>query len=211
MTGVGPVIAWRRASARNLRRSFTVPLALGFVTGVVDLRRRVAQLLRRRVLLARELRARDHLHGVLSRHARAPGAHGRAGAARAREPGRQEPPPLRRLRHPRRDRDGLHRDRGVVRLPSRGAGDDPARATRCRSAPSRSPTRTSASRTAPHYSSMLAEIEVQKNGTLGRDDVPGEALLQEAAAADDRGRACAARSSRISTSCSAATTTSRGS
>jgi len=35
MTGVGPVIAWRRASARNLRRSFIVPLALGFVTGVV--------------------------------------------------------------------------------------------------------------------------------------------------------------------------------
>jgi len=35
MTGVGPVIAWRRASARNLRRSFTVPLALGFVTGIV--------------------------------------------------------------------------------------------------------------------------------------------------------------------------------
>lgn len=35
MTGVGPVIAWRRASARNLRRSFTVPLALGFATGVL--------------------------------------------------------------------------------------------------------------------------------------------------------------------------------
>ncbi len=35
MTGVGPVIAWRRASARNLRRSFTVPLALGFVVGVL--------------------------------------------------------------------------------------------------------------------------------------------------------------------------------
>ncbi|MEO6030090.1 MAG: heme lyase CcmF/NrfE family subunit, partial [Candidatus Binatia bacterium] len=35
MTGIGPVIAWRRASARNLRRSFTVPLLLGFVTGVV--------------------------------------------------------------------------------------------------------------------------------------------------------------------------------
>ena len=35
MTGVGPVIAWRRASARNLRRSFAVPLMLGFVTGVV--------------------------------------------------------------------------------------------------------------------------------------------------------------------------------
>ena len=34
MTGVGPVIAWRRASARNLRRSFVTPLAVGFVTGV---------------------------------------------------------------------------------------------------------------------------------------------------------------------------------
>jgi cytochrome c-type biogenesis protein CcmF len=35
MTGVGPVIAWRRASARNLRRSFAWPLGLGFATGVV--------------------------------------------------------------------------------------------------------------------------------------------------------------------------------
>ena len=33
LTGVGPVIAWRRASARNLRKNFTVPLALGLVTG----------------------------------------------------------------------------------------------------------------------------------------------------------------------------------
>jgi cytochrome c-type biogenesis protein CcmF len=35
MTGVGPVIAWRRASARNLRRSFVLPLGLGLLTGVV--------------------------------------------------------------------------------------------------------------------------------------------------------------------------------
>jgi cytochrome c-type biogenesis protein CcmF len=35
MTGVGPVIAWRRASARNLRRAFVAPLAVGFVTGIV--------------------------------------------------------------------------------------------------------------------------------------------------------------------------------
>jgi cytochrome c-type biogenesis protein CcmF len=33
MTGVGPVIAWRRASARNLRRNFALPLAIGFVAG----------------------------------------------------------------------------------------------------------------------------------------------------------------------------------
>ena len=35
MTGVGPVIAWRRASARNLRRSFAAPVAIGFATGLV--------------------------------------------------------------------------------------------------------------------------------------------------------------------------------
>jgi cytochrome c-type biogenesis protein CcmF len=34
MTGVGPVIAWRRASARNLRRAFIVPLAIGFAAGL---------------------------------------------------------------------------------------------------------------------------------------------------------------------------------
>ena len=33
LTGVGPVIAWRRASARNLQKNFLIPLALGFVTG----------------------------------------------------------------------------------------------------------------------------------------------------------------------------------
>src|SRR6185369_13998356 len=35
MTGVGPVIAWRRASARNLRRAFVVPLGVGFAAGIV--------------------------------------------------------------------------------------------------------------------------------------------------------------------------------
>ncbi len=34
MTGVGPVIAWRRASARNLRRNFAVPALVGVVTGL---------------------------------------------------------------------------------------------------------------------------------------------------------------------------------
>jgi cytochrome c-type biogenesis protein CcmF len=35
LTGVGPVIAWRRASAKNLRRSFLVPTGLGLVGGVI--------------------------------------------------------------------------------------------------------------------------------------------------------------------------------
>ncbi len=34
LTGVGPVIAWRRASARNLQKNFLIPLGLGFITGL---------------------------------------------------------------------------------------------------------------------------------------------------------------------------------
>jgi cytochrome c-type biogenesis protein CcmF len=34
LTGIGPLIAWRRASKANLRRQFTVPLAAGIVAGV---------------------------------------------------------------------------------------------------------------------------------------------------------------------------------
>jgi cytochrome c-type biogenesis protein CcmF len=35
LTGIGPLIAWRKASARNLRRQFIVPVATGVLTGVV--------------------------------------------------------------------------------------------------------------------------------------------------------------------------------
>ena len=34
LTGVGPVIAWRRATARNLQRNFLIPGAIGFLTGI---------------------------------------------------------------------------------------------------------------------------------------------------------------------------------
>ena len=35
LTGIGPLIAWRKASARNLRRQFIAPVATGVLTGVV--------------------------------------------------------------------------------------------------------------------------------------------------------------------------------
>lgn len=35
LTGVGPVIAWRRASVQSLRRNFTVPLLSGVLTGAL--------------------------------------------------------------------------------------------------------------------------------------------------------------------------------
>jgi cytochrome c-type biogenesis protein CcmF len=34
LTGVGPVIAWRRASLRHLQRNFLAPVAIGFLTGI---------------------------------------------------------------------------------------------------------------------------------------------------------------------------------
>jgi cytochrome c-type biogenesis protein CcmF len=37
LTGVGPLIAWRRASVSNLRRQFTVPVAFGLVAGAAVL------------------------------------------------------------------------------------------------------------------------------------------------------------------------------
>jgi cytochrome c-type biogenesis protein CcmF len=37
LTGVGPVIAWRRASVKSLRRSFTIPLLSGLLTGILFL------------------------------------------------------------------------------------------------------------------------------------------------------------------------------
>ena len=35
LTGVGPIIAWRRATPRNLARSFSGPLGFGFLVGLV--------------------------------------------------------------------------------------------------------------------------------------------------------------------------------
>ena len=34
LTGIGPLIAWRKASARNLQRQFIVPVSVGVVTAV---------------------------------------------------------------------------------------------------------------------------------------------------------------------------------
>jgi cytochrome c-type biogenesis protein CcmF len=35
LTGIGPIIAWRRASVKSLRRNFTAPVLLGALTGIL--------------------------------------------------------------------------------------------------------------------------------------------------------------------------------
>lgn len=76
LTGIGPLIAWRKASAANLRRQFTMPLATGLVTlaallasGMRDLYALMAIALGAFVLgtvvqeFYRGVRARRRMHG----------------------------------------------------------------------------------------------------------------------------------------------------
>ena len=39
LSGIGPIIAWRRVTVANLRRNFALPVLAGVVTLVVLLRR----------------------------------------------------------------------------------------------------------------------------------------------------------------------------
>ena len=124
LMGVGPLIAWRRASLRGLGRTFLWPaavarrdrawslLALGAGSSIPGSDR--VHLLR--------LRARRDRPRVHSRHTCAACARSRVMAGRVRVARRPQPPPLRRLCRPRRDRAARDRDRRLerVRLGRRG-------------------------------------------------------------------------------------------
>ncbi len=69
LMGVGPVIAWRRATWRSLQRNFAVPVLVGLVGGAACFIGRHPQLLGDRLLLADLLRDGDHRRRVLPRHA----------------------------------------------------------------------------------------------------------------------------------------------
>ena len=59
LTGVGPLIAWRRASVANLKRQFAVPVAGGLFARRGALRARHARRIRARVVHACRLRLHD--------------------------------------------------------------------------------------------------------------------------------------------------------
>ena len=118
LSGIGPVIAWRRATVSKLARYLAIPLAVGIAVpllclafGVRPPRRGPADVRHRRLL------ADGGGPGVRARRRRTPGhdrrrAPGRA--ARARAP---QPPSLWRLRGARRDGGAVHRRGRVVDLP----------------------------------------------------------------------------------------------
>ena len=84
LTGIGPLIAWRKASAANLRRQFVAPLAHGrrrpssalLAAGMRDLYPLMA-------LASGRVRGRHDRPGVLSRSAGAPADARRVGPGRA--------------------------------------------------------------------------------------------------------------------------------
>ena len=76
LSGIGPVIAWRRATLANARRNFLVPAGAAALGGAARAARRAASTqkpLGDRDVLLRGVRVRQHRPGVLPRRARAAG------------------------------------------------------------------------------------------------------------------------------------------
>src|SRR5215211_1295006 len=103
LMGIGPLIAWRRASLRGLGRTFAWPLGVALASGSTLLRSRPDRLHVLRV------RARVDRARVRPRDAGTTRTLGRIVGGRARPVGRPQPPPLRRLRRPRGDRPARDR------------------------------------------------------------------------------------------------------
>ncbi len=99
LSGIGPVIAWRRATAANLRRNLLRPALVGWASR--SLPARVAgvtgSLPRADHVRARGLRDRRGRPGAVARRAGAAGDVGRLGAAGAGLARPAQPPALRRL------------------------------------------------------------------------------------------------------------------
>ena len=113
LTGVGPLIAWRKASTANLRRQFIVPVTAGAMTLVLLLAGGMRDFYALVALGPCRIRGWHHHAGVLPRHPRpAPDAR-RIARARIRPADRPEPPALRRVHRACRDPDllrGLYRN-----------------------------------------------------------------------------------------------------
>ena len=121
LAGIGPIISWRRATAANLRRNFTFPVAVGAAhadRGAGAHERGLASA-RGGDVRARRIRARDRRPGAAPRHGRAPRRHAAMSwAVSLLRAGAPQPPPLRRLHRPRRARGAADRGRRLVLVPA---------------------------------------------------------------------------------------------
>ena len=121
LSGIGPVIAWRRATLANARRNFLVPVA-GRARDAGRAARAPASRskpLAIAMFCCARVRVRQHRAGVLPRRARAARDGGRAGAARAAGARAPQPQALRRLHRAHRHRGAVHRRGRLLVLPAR--------------------------------------------------------------------------------------------
>ena len=121
LSGIGPVIAWRRATLANARRNFLAPVAIALAHGRGPAARgRLGQAVRAGDVLLRRVRLRLRRPGVRPRRARAAGDGRRGGAGRAGGARAPQPPPLRRLHRAYRHRGAVRRRGRLLVLPARG-------------------------------------------------------------------------------------------
>ena len=138
LMGIGPLVAWRRASLRSLGITFAWPAGFALLVGLVllalgagsSIPGLIAYTFSAFVLASIAL---EFIRGTRARRALSGGSWPR----RLLGPDRPQPPPLRRLRRPRRDRPARDRDRRLERL--RHGQRAPAR-----TAATRSPSATTA-------------------------------------------------------------------
>ena len=118
-TGIGPLLAWRRLSASAAIRTFAAPTAVAVVATIAlaHLHRLPLRARGPDPLLLRRLRARRARPGVRARRLGAAVARRRLLAGGAGRDRRPQPPPLRRLHRPRRDRLPADRGRRLVLVP----------------------------------------------------------------------------------------------
>ena len=120
LSGIGPVIAWRRATLANARRNFVAPALVALLVAASGCSPRActAAACDRDVLLRRVRAGRvgqEFVRGVRARRARA-GESAPVALARARA---AQPQALRRLHRAHRHRGPVHRRRRLLVLPAR--------------------------------------------------------------------------------------------
>ena len=129
LTGVGPLLAWRKSTLANLPRAVPVgPVALALVVGGVRGGARRARLELGHLLRAVRLRLRHDRAGILARRATCGRATtGTDSADRDGRPGRPQQAPLRRLHRPPRHRADVPRLRRRGVQPGRAAAAEAGR------------------------------------------------------------------------------------
>ena len=127
LSGIGPIIAWRRVTVSKLKRSFAFPVAAMLVAAVVLLAgpRRDRPQARAADVLRRDVRGCRRRSGILPRRQGPSGDDVGVGAGGPRPAGAPQPAAVWRLHRPRRGRDRAGRRRRLDLVPALADRDDP--------------------------------------------------------------------------------------